>query len=345
MKPIRALIIDDSATMRAILKAELERDPEIAVVGAAGNPLAAREAIKTLAPDVLTLDLNMPGMDGLSFLEKLMRLRPMPVVVVSSDVGCGSAASVEALALGAADWFAKPSDGTRPEAYDGLRERVRKAVVTSGQARGTEAHRPHPSAAYVPNGRIVAIGASTGGVDALMTLLSRFPANCPPTVVTQHMPGSFTGSFAARLDSNCAARVSEAANGSPLQPGRIYLAPGSEAHLEVIGRDAHLCRLRVDPPVSGHRPSVDVMFGSLARLGVPAVGVILTGMGEDGAEGLLAMRRAGARTFGQDAATSLVYGMPRAAFERGAVEKQLPLTRMAKAVLDACDGATGRAGP
>lgn len=345
MKPIRVLVVDDSPTMRAVLKAELQRDPGIVIVGAAANPLAAREAIKTLGPDVLTLDINMPGMDGLVFLEKLMRLRPMPVVVVSSEVGGGSASSVEALALGAFDCFLKPLDGTRSGAYDGLRERVRNAARMPKRMPKAEAHETAPSTDFDPNGRIVAIGASTGGVEALITLLSQFPANCPPTIVTQHMPGSFTRSFAARLDHNCAAQVREATNGSPLQPGHIYLAPGGESHLEMIGRDAQLCRLRSGAPVSGHRPSVDAMFHSVARLGIPAVGVILTGMGDDGAAGLLAMRRAGARTFGQDAATSLVYGMPRTAFERDAVEKQLPLPKIARAVLNVCSKAAARARP
>lgn len=339
MKKIRVLVVDDSPTIRAVLKAELECDPQITVVGAASNPMAARKAIKALVPDVLTLDINMPGMDGLMFLEKLMRLRPMPVIVVSSEVGGRSAASVEALSLGAFDCFLKPMDGSQPGAFDQLRDRVKAASKTHPLARDPRTDAAAASTSFQPNGRLVAIGASTGGVDALITLLSSFPANCPPTVVTQHMPGSFTKSFASRLDQNCAAQVHEATNGAPLATGRIYLAPGGATHLEVMGRDTLVCRLREGSPVSGHRPSVDALFGSIARLRSRSVGVILTGMGDDGARGLLAMRQAGARTLGQDEATSLVYGMPRSAFEMGAVEKQVPLARMARAILDRCDAA------
>ena len=337
MRQIRVLVVDDSPTMCAVLKAELERDPEMVVVGTASNPMAARVAIKALNPDVLTLDIRMPGMDGLSFLEKLMRLRPMPVVVVSSEVaGSRNATSVKALALGAYDVFLKPRDGTRPHAYDPLRERVRGA----SEMRVLMRVPPERNAAcpdFAPNGRIVAIGSSTGGVDALVTLISAFPENCPPTVVTQHMPESFTASLAARLDSKSAAEVREATNGAPLRPGRVYIAPGGARHLEVIGRDKRVCRLKDGPTVNGHRPSVDVLFHSVARTGGPALGVILTGMGDDGARGLLAMRRAGARTLGQDEGSSLVYGMPRVAHELGAVERQLPLSRMGRAILDRCN--------
>ncbi|WP_299815764.1 chemotaxis response regulator protein-glutamate methylesterase [uncultured Jannaschia sp.] len=337
MRNIRVLVVDGSPVMCAVLRTELERDPHTSVVGIASTAGAAREAIKALDPDVLTFDLWMPGMDGPGFLAKLMRLRPMPVVVVSARVGRGrTATSVQALALGAYDVFIKPEDGSLPQAYDPLRELVRGAAKTRLLPRDVPAA-PAAAPDFAPDGRIVAIGASTGGVDALLAVLSGFPANCPPTVVTQHMPAAFTASFASRLDAHCAADVREATNGAPLKPGRIYLAPGGSRHLEVMGRDRRVCRLREGRPVNGHRPSVDVLFHSLARLGAPALGVILTGMGDDGARGLAAMRAAGARTLGQDEATSLVYGMPRVAHEMGAVEKQLPLSRMTRAVLERCN--------
>lgn len=333
-RPVRVLTVDDSATMRAVLAQELGRDAGIEVVGTAANPLAAREAIKALTPDVLTLDIHMPGMSGLEFLAKLMRLRPMPVVVVSTAVGGSSALAVEALSLGAYDCFLKPERGMDPAAYDPLRATVRAAARMPVLPRRAASAVPRADAPFAPGAAIVGIGASTGGVDALLELLAGYPRNCPPTVITQHMPAAFTRSFAERLDAHCAGRVREASNGAPLEAGTVYLAPGGRAHLEVLGRSARICRLREGPPVSGHRPSVDALFASLARLGPKAVGVILTGMGEDGAEGMRAMRAAGARTLGQDAATSLVYGMPRVAWEAGGVERQVPLHRMAEAILD-----------
>ena len=337
MKPIRVLVVDGSPTTCAVFKTELERDPGIVVVGTASTPLAARAAIKAFDPDVLTLDIRRPGKGGLSFLEKLMRLRPMPVVAVASEIAGGrNARSVQALALGAYDIFLKPEDGSRAQAYDPLRARVRGASKMRVLLRDGPAT-PAPAPDFVPDGRIVAVGASTGGVDALITLLSDFPRNCPPTVVTQHMPEAFTASFASRLDAHCAAAVQEATNGARLEPGRIYLAPGGSHHLEIMGRERRVCRLREGPTVNGHRPSVDVLFHSIAKLDAPALGVILTGMGDDGARGLAAMRDAGARTLGQDEESSLVYGMPRVAHEMGAVEKQLPLSRMTRAVLEQCN--------
>lgn len=336
MRKIRVLVVDDSPTMRAILRTWLERDGGIAVVGEAGDPYEAREAVKALSPDVITLDVNMPRMDGLEFLEKLMRLRPTPVIMVSSEVAAGAAAAVEALAVGAFDCVAKPADGNIAEALGDLALKVRAAAEAPRGALGARQVRHVPTVDFRPNGRIVAIGASTGGVDALTSLLSAFPANCPPTVVVQHMPTSFTRSFAQRLDQHCAARVAEAWSGAPLEPGCIYIAPGGTLHLEVRGRQQLACRLVPGELRSGHRPSVDVLFESVARLGVRAAGVILTGMGRDGAEGLLRMRQAGARTFGQDARSSLVYGMPRAAVEAGAVEQQLDLDAIPAAVLAVC---------
>jgi two-component system, chemotaxis family, protein-glutamate methylesterase/glutaminase len=336
MNQVRVLIVDDSPTMRAILRTYLQSDPEIIVIGEAGDPYEAREAIKALSPHVITLDINMPRMDGLEFLEKIMRLRPTPVIMVSSEVGDGAQASIEALAIGAFDCVAKPS-GNPAEAFAELPAKVKAAARVPLHTLGAGLrHAPGATADFRPNGRIVAIGASTGGVDALFSVLSAFPANCPPTVVTQHMPATFTASFAQRLDQHCAPRVAEARDGAPLQPGQVYIAPGGIAHFEVAGTQTLVCRLAQGELVSGHRPSVDMLFRSVARLGPRGVGVILTGMGRDGAAGLLEMRQRGAETIGQDQETSLVYGMPRAAAECGAVGRQLPLSAIPGAVLGVC---------
>jgi len=336
MSPVRVLVVDDSATMRGMITAILRRDSQIEVVGSAADPLAAREAIKQLNPDVITLDIEMPNMDGLSFLEKIMRLRPMPVVMLSTLTQSGAEATLRALELGAVDCLAKPTslDGAAQALAD-LSARVRAAagarVRPVGEARPVQ----RAAGAYRPTGEVVAIGSSTGGVEALLNVISHFPANCPPTVITQHMPATFTASFAARLDRATEASVAEAYDGAPVEPGRIWLAPGGAAHLEVVGRQNLRCRLVQGDLVNGHRPSVDVLFHSVSEAcGQRAVGVILTGMGRDGAQGLLAMRQAGARTLGQDEASSVVYGMPRAAQEIGAVERQFPLDAIGAAVLD-----------
>jgi len=329
---IRVLIVDDSATMRALIAAALSSDPELEVVGEAADPLQARQAIKDLNPDVITLDVEMPNMNGLEFLERLMRLRPMPVVMVSTLTTRGAEATLEALELGAVDCIAKPASGS-PHAFDVLPEKVKAAararVRPSQQARPA----PKPTGSFTPNQKIVAIGSSTGGVEALLTLVEHLTPNCAPTVITQHMPATFTGSFAERLNRSSAAEVSEARDGDPLVPGRVYLAPGGDRHLEIEGVTALRCRLTPGAPVSGHSPSVDMLFKSVARVAkARAVGVILTGMGRDGAAGLLDMRDAGASTLGQDEASCVVYGMPRAAFELGAVERQLPLEKIAPAI-------------
>jgi two-component system chemotaxis response regulator CheB len=334
---IRVLIVDDSATMRSLIATVLQRDPDIEVVGEAGDPLEAREAIKRLNPDVLTLDVEMPNMNGIDFLEKIMRLRPMPVVMVSTLTVRGAEATMEALELGAIDCVAKPSTGGL-EGFHDLPFKVKTAAKAKVRPlRTAEPGAPKPAPLeHTPDDRIIAIGSSTGGVEALITVLSRFPANCPPTVITQHMPATFTKSFSERLDRLCAPKVAEAQDGAPLENGRIYIAPGGETHLEVVGSSAMRCRLFAGPAVNGHRPSVDVLFRSVAKVaGSRAIGAILTGMGRDGAEGLLAMRQAGARTFGQDEASSVVYGMPKAAFEIGAVERQAPLERIAAELLKA----------
>ena len=337
-RPVTVLVVDDSPTMRGLITAALRRDPEIEVVGSAADPLEAREAIKRLNPDVITLDVEMPNMNGLDFLEKIMRLRPMPVVMVSTLTQAGADVSVAARERGAGAAVGKPVDGAPAAvAFAELAQKGKTAAGSRVRARGDAPAAPPPEAAAyraAPD-HILAIGASTGGVEALITILSGFPEQCPATVITQHMPATFTRSFAARLDKMCAPAVSEAEDGAPLKPGHVYIAPGGEAHLEVSGTTPR-CRLVRNDPVSGHRPSVDVLFESVARARRPMTGVILTGMGRDGARGLLAMRQAGARTLGQDEASCIVYGMPRAAFELGAVERQLPLHRLRPAILDLC---------
>lgn len=336
MSVARVLVVDDSPTMRNLITATLRADAELEVVGVASDPIEARAAIKALNPDVITLDVEMPNMNGLEFLEKLMRLRPMPVVMVSTLTHAGAEASLAALELGAVDCVGKPSAGLPAGiAFGDLAEKVKSAArarIRSGVTRNRASHDD-----YRPGKRMVAIGSSTGGVEALLTVLSGFPRQCPPVVITQHMPATFTTSFAARLDKECDAVVCEASDGAALQPGRIYLAPGGDAHLEVVGSAGLRCRLRADEKVEGHRPSVDVLFQSVARAaGANAVGVILTGMGRDGAHGLKAMRDAGAHTIGQDSSTSVVFGMPRVAAEIGAVQSQLPIGAIGAAILEHC---------
>ncbi|MBB3944795.1 two-component system chemotaxis response regulator CheB [Rhizobium skierniewicense] len=337
--PARVLVVDDSPTMRGLISAVLKADPDVDVVGQAGNAMEARAAIKELNPDVVTLDIEMPEMNGLEFLEKIMRLRPMPVIMVSTLTHRGAGASLAALEIGAFDCVGKPAPGdSRP--FGDLAEKVKAAARSQHQSyRNVAVERapvPQPMAVsdYRVGRKIVAIGSSTGGVEALIAVLQKFPANCPPTVITQHMPSTFTKSFAERLNRLCAPVVEEATDGARLQTGKIYLAPGGERHLQVVNHSAPSCRLLEKEPVNGHRPSVDVLFDSVAELaGRNAVGVILTGMGRDGAAGLLKMRHAGARTVGQNEKTCVVYGMPRVAHELGAVETQLPLNAIGEEIL------------
>jgi two-component system chemotaxis response regulator CheB len=340
---IRVLVVDDSALMRELLSELLASDPGITVVGVANDPYIARERIKALNPDVITLDIEMPRMDGLSFLERLMALRPMPVVIVSTLTQKGADAALRALELGAVDCVAKPLIDMR-QGMTGLRDelvaKVRAAAAARPRAReAVPAQRPKlvvdPSVSAA--GRIVAIGASTGGVEALQSLLTALPANSPAILITQHMPAGFSKSFAGRLDDMCSMTVSEATNGRRVMPGHVYIAEGGR-HLELRRTGGHYeCRLHDGPAVSGHRPSVDVLFASVAEAAASnAVGIILTGMGNDGAAGLLQMRNAGARTFGQDERSCLIYGMPRVARQIGAVEAEIPLDRMPEQLLDAC---------
>ena len=341
---IKVLVVDDSALMRGMLTEMLEEDPQIEVVGSAPDPHYAREKIKKLNPDVVTLDVEMPRMDGLSFLEKIMTLRPMPVVMVSSLTQKNADATFQALELGAVDFVAKPQSDLEHELVN-MRDEICTKVKAAAHARvaarsGSDAPKPVVASTrkgYATTERIIAIGASTGGVEALRETICRMPADSPAILMTQHMPEKFTSSFADRLNGIAAMTVKEARDGDRIMPGHAYLAPG-DRHLELMRSGAdYRCKLTDEPPYSGHRPSVDVLFHSVAKnAGQNAIGVILTGMGRDGAEGLLAIREAGGLTLGQDEQTCVVYGMPKVAFENGGVMKQLPLGKIADGILDLC---------
>lgn len=356
---IRVLVVDDSAIVRKVLSEELSKHEGIEVVGTAVDPYAAREKIVALNPDVITLDVEMPRMDGLSFLERLMRFHPLPVIIVSSLTPAHSEAAVRALALGAVEIVCKP--GTSYSVPDVARDLVRairsaararimaRPLPSTGTGLGAAAPRA-PTAASTPllaslrtTHRIIALGASTGGTRALEELLVRFPAAAPATVVVQHMPAGFTASFAQRLDGLCAVDVREARDGDVLSPGLVLIAPGGH-HLVLQRSGAQLvARIKDGPPVHHQRPAVDVLFQSVARTaGRNAVGAVLTGMGADGASGLLAMRQAGAWTIAQDEQTSVVFGMPREAIAAGAACEVLPLPAIAAAVLDAAMSVDGR---
>ncbi len=344
---IRVLIVDDSALMRGMLTEMIQAAPDMEVVGAAPDAGAAREMIKSLNPDVLTLDVHMPKMDGLEFLDRLMRLRPMPVVMVSAFTQAGSETTLKALELGAIDFIGKPRGGAghsmeeyAEELVDKIRAakgaRLRRQAVSSPAA-GTPAAQPVSSARMggsSGNGKIIFVGASTGGTEAIKEFLLGMPADCPPILIVQHMPEAFTLSFSKRLDGLCAPTIVEAQGNEKVEPGKVFIAPG-HSHLQIRrAANGYVTELLGSAPVNRHRPSVDVLFDSAAAVvGRQAVGVILTGMGKDGAQGLLRMRQAGARTLGQDEASCVVYGMPREAFLIGAVEEQCPLDEMARRTL------------
>jgi two-component system, chemotaxis family, protein-glutamate methylesterase/glutaminase len=346
---VRVLIVDDSPTMRAILTSILSSDPGLEVVGTAADAIEARALIKQLNPDVLTLDIEMPGMSGIDFLQKIMLLRPMPVIIVSTLSHAGTTATLRALEIGAFDCIGKPLGAIESNEAEFAR-RLIEAVTLGGKSgqRKAPAFGPTPAmlASPVPpqlapvrrvapaDVQLVAIGASTGGIEALHRLLPSFPANCPPTLLVQHINPTFAGPMAEMLDAKCQARVKLAEPGEALAYGTIYVAPGSERHLTVSNNGRLAVKLAVADKVSGHRPSVDMLFRSVAEtVGSSAVGIILTGMGCDGAQGLGEMRRAGAFTVAQDEATCTVYGMPRAAVERGAADTVLPIGRIAQAAL------------
>jgi two-component system, chemotaxis family, protein-glutamate methylesterase/glutaminase len=340
-KMIRVLVIDDSALMREMISTMLSSDPEIEVVGAVPDPIVAREKIKQLNPDVLTLDVEMPRMDGISFLEKVMALRPMPVVMISSLTQEGAEATMRALELGAVDFIAKPAVNLQSGLMAKQEEIVAK-VKSAARAR-VQKRAPLPTdgaalkrpANYSSTEKIILIGASTGGVEALHHVILQMPSDSPAILITQHMPEQFTASFARRLDNAAQIRVSEAKDGERVLPGHAYIAPG-DRHLR-LGRSGanYICSVKGTERVSGHCPSVDVLFHSAAEAaGKNSIGVILTGMGKDGADGLLAMRKNGAHTLGQDEPSCVVYGMPKVANEVGAVEAELPLTKIAQEIIN-----------
>lgn len=334
---IKVLVVDDSALIREVLSKSLAKDGDIEVVGTAADPIEAREKIKTLNPEVLTLDIEMPNMNGLAFLERIMRLRPMPVVMVSTLTQKGAEETLLALELGAVDFVAKPSSNLAGgiDVFGAeVRRKVRAAAQSDARSRAI-AGKAKPAdvpirTAAAPAGTVIAIGSSTGGVEAVRVVLSTLPADCPPIVIAQHMPAGFTTRFAERLDELTALRVMEAEDRQPLKVGHVYIAPGN-FHLRLEKSSGQIkCRLSQDEEISGHRPSVDALFESVAKtVGRHALGVILTGMGRDGATGLKKMREAGAMTFGQSKNSALVYGMPRVAFEEGAVCEQAPVEAMA----------------
>ena len=337
---IRVLIVDDSPTMRALLSELLRQEPDIEVVGAAADAIEARALIRSLDPDVVTLDIEMPGMSGLEFLEKLMRLRPTPVIIVSSLTRSCADTTARALEIGAVDCYAKPngSVGALLATDNGqLATLIRGAsqVRLSGRpAPATIATAQAPRLQAVLRGRrpaLIAIGASTGGVEALQILLQTFPADCPPTVIVQHINGQFAEAVARRFSDSCPPTVSIAEPDLPLRPGNVYLAGGNDRHLQVRAMAGGIySRIRPGDKVSGHRPSVDMLFHSVAETcGPQAVGVLLTGMGSDGAQGLLAMANAGAVTIAQDEASCTVFGMPKAAIGLGAAQIVAPITRVA----------------
>jgi len=341
-KPIRVLVVDDSALMRELISSMLSSDPGIEVVGAVPDPIVAREKIKQLNPDVLTLDVEMPRMDGISFLEKLMALRPMPVVMISSLTQEGADATLRALEIGAVDFIAKPAMNLQAgllAKQDEIVAKVKAASQAHVRRWTPEKADSHTALKRPPNysstEKIVVIGASTGGVEALYHVILQMPSDSPAILITQHMPLQFTASFARRLNNAAQIRVSEATDGERVLPGHAYIAPG-DRHLRLNRSGAnYTCSVAGGERVSGHCPSVDALFHSAAETaGKNAIGVILTGMGRDGADGLLAMRQGGARTLGQDEPSCIVYGMPKAAHEIGAVEAEVPLGKMAQEILN-----------
>ncbi|MDR0806649.1 MAG: chemotaxis response regulator protein-glutamate methylesterase [Enterobacteriaceae bacterium] len=349
MRKIKVLCVDDSALIRNIMTRIVNQQPDMEMVATALDPIVARDLIKKHNPDVLTLDVEMPRMDGLDFLERLMRLRPMPVVMLSSLTQKGSDITLSALELGAVDFVTKPQMGLQEgmEQYsEMIVEKIR--IAANGRLRLPQRGIAPPPARItsiplIGSEKIIAIGASTGGTEALRQVLLPMPPSCPGIVIAQHMPPGFTRSFAQRLDRLCQLSVKEAEEGDRVLPGHVYIAPGG-LHTELIrsGANYHI-RLKDAPPVNRHRPSVDTLFYSVAQCaGRNAVGVILTGMGHDGALGLLAMREAGARTLAQSERTCVVFGMPREAIAMNAVTETADLEQMSQQILNNVTGQARR---
>jgi two-component system chemotaxis response regulator CheB len=343
MAKIKVLIIDDSALIRGVLREIINNQPDLEVVGQAPDPITARELIKQLNPDVLTLDVEMPRMNGLEFLEKLMRLRPMPVLMVSTLTEKGNEVTLKALELGAVDFITKPNIGISEgltELSNEIGDKIRAAARARIRRHGLNAatvDRPQPLSGHFlhTTEKIVFVGSSTGGTEALKEFLTRMPATSPAVLITQHMPEAFTCSFAQRLDGLSAMTVKEAEHNERVVPGHAYIAPG-HSHLLVKKSGAYYyTELSQADPVNRHRPSVDVLFNSAAQVAGPnAVGVIMTGMGKDGAQGMLAMRQAGAYTIAQNEASCVVFGMPKAAIDIGAAVEVSTIHDIAGRVLD-----------
>ena len=349
MKRIRVLVVDDSALVRELLTAGLAKDPELEVVGSAANPYIARDKIVELRPDVMTLDVEMPRMDGVDFLRRLMPQYPIPVIMVSALTQKGAQITLEALEAGAIDFVTKPSTdvarGLNQMLAD-LRQKIKMAAkvdLSAWKNRAVRREKPGPvvvrTALSESTDKVIAIGASTGGTEAIRRVISSFPANMPGIVIVQHMPPGFTKHFSDNLNEICEMDVQEAKTGDPVMPGRVLIAPGGKHMTVRRSGGIYLVDCQEGENVNGHCPSVDVLFHSVARyVAGNAVGVILTGMGGDGADGLLAMRQAGARTIAQDEATCVVFGMPKVAIDRGGVEKIGPLDTIPQMIVSTLGG-------
>ena len=349
MKRIRVLVVDDSALVRELLTAGLAKDPELEVVGSAANPYIARDKIVELRPDVMTLDVELPRMDGVDFLRRLMPQYPIPVIMVSALTQKGAQITLEALEAGAIDFVTKPSTdvarGLNQMLAD-LRQKIKMAAkvdLSAWKNRAVRREKPGPvvvrTALSESTDKVIAIGASTGGTEAIRRVISSFPANMPGIVIVQHMPPGFTKHFSDNLNEICEMDVQEAKTGDRVMPGRVLIAPGGKHMTVRRSGGIYLVDCQEGENVNGHCPSVDVLFHSVARyVAGNAVGVILTGMGGDGADGLLAMRQAGARTIAQDEATCVVFGMPKVAIDRGGVEKIGPLDTIPQMIVSTLGG-------
>ena len=357
MAKTRVVVVDDSALVRSLLAEIINRQPDMQCVGTASDPLVARETIRTLDPDVITLDVEMPRMDGIDFLSRLMRLRPMPVVMVSTLTERGAEVTLRALELGAVDFVAKPrigiADGLQALAQDitdkiriAASARVHRAAAPPAAACGAPPLPPvAASIGRLSTEKIIFIGASTGGTEATKEVLINLPADSPAVMITQHMPPGFTKSYAARLDGLCRIGVKEAQDGERVLPGHAYIAPGG-LHLSVERSGAnYVARIRDGEPVNRHKPSVEVLFQSAARVvGPNALAIMLTGMGADGAKAMKEMRDAGSHNLAQDEASCVVFGMPREAIAAGAVHEVLPLAQIAPRLIEKLRSATGGIG-